>query len=44
MTKDDDILINKLFDEIRQMDIPDKDFSHKVMRSLPDKGRSYVQR
>ena len=37
MTKDDDILIDKLFDEIRQMDIPDKDFSHKVMRSLPDK-------
>lgn len=37
MTKDDDILIDQLFDEIRRTDIPDKDFSRKVMRSLPDK-------
>lgn len=35
MTDNDDILIGKLFDEVRRKEIEDNGFSRRVMRNLP---------
>lgn len=37
MTKDNDILTDRLFDEIRNTEIEDNGFSRRVMKSLPDR-------
>ncbi|MBO5187090.1 MAG: DUF5056 domain-containing protein [Prevotella sp.] len=37
MTNNNDAIISKLFEELREKDIPDNGFSRKTMNSLPDK-------
>ncbi len=43
MTRDEEMMTERLFSEIRDTEIADDGFSRRVMRSLPDRGNALVR-